>query len=81
MQSFGLPSIKSKPLADEKFGIYENSFGVPDLFTNGIASARSNVDSAHPLARSELNVHQIHTVFIFIIKFEQIFSIVKMLIK
>ncbi|XP_018579602.1 proteasome maturation protein [Anoplophora glabripennis] len=53
--SFALPSVKPKPSLPESFDIHEGSLGVPDLMTNGLASARCSVDASHPVALSELN--------------------------
>lgn len=75
-----MPSIKTKPGVPEKFGVYENTFGVPDLFTNGLVSSRSNADPTHPVARSELNVNSFYYILIALI-FATLSSIVKMLIK
>nr|CAI5844106.1 unnamed protein product [Callosobruchus analis] len=56
--NFALPSVKVKPEIPDHFGFKEGSFGVQDVMTNGLASARPCTDSAHPLAASEMNQYR-----------------------
>lgn len=56
LQSFGLPSLKSKPTQPSEYGMEEGQFGVPDLMKTGLGGAQSCLDTVHPLSQSERNV-------------------------
>ncbi|XP_030763561.1 proteasome maturation protein [Sitophilus oryzae] len=56
--SFGLPSLKAKPTQAPDYGFHEGDFGVPDLMTSGLASAKSTVENVHALQPSEQNYRQ-----------------------
>ncbi|KAJ8951010.1 hypothetical protein NQ318_006394 [Aromia moschata] len=53
--SFALPSVKPKPEIPDRFGVHEGIFGTQDLMTNGLARAKCDVDTSHPLAASVQN--------------------------
>lgn len=56
LQSFGLPSLKTKPYGEESMGMNEGCMGIPEIMTHGAFGARSTVDPVHPLQKHLTNV-------------------------